>query len=119
MIRESINKEISKPTCKDVVQLLCPYEDEATKAVQLKNNKQSEELFWVHKCLKKESRKNPHNKIWAHKNHGHTNAFNHLASCMCDGDKERACKTHEDNLSLKQTSMQGFFDPLLPVSPKE
>ena len=52
-------------------------------------------------------------------NHGYTNAFNYLVSCVCDGDKEETCKIYENNLQAKQRTIERFFDPIMPIRPKE
>ena len=53
------------------------------------------------------------------KNSGYANGFNHLKSCIANGDRDKFIAIYEQNLKLKQTSVFDFFEPTLPAKEKE
>ena len=118
VIASSNNKDKHRPAYEGVVKLLCLIDGEKKKKV-LKNGNKSEEMHWFWNFPKKDLCKIEDKCTWMRKNHGCTNAFNHLVIGVWDGDKEETCKIYENNLQAKQRAIEGFFEPIFPISTKD
>ena len=106
------------PALKDIVNLLCAFIGKEMKVAKTKDRKQSNEVYFICKCLKKENCTNNKegSKIFIPKKRGFTNCLSHLKTYLSHGDINHLHTTCSDNLRLQQSYIGDLFEPILSKS---
>ena len=119
MLSYANQKFTSKPKLsqQDVVKLFCKCDSLRKVAVKKINGVVKEKEHLIHKCPKGDEHKKD-GEMRLQKNYGYANGYNHLKSCLCDGDGVELMKLHHKNLEEKTMHIGGFFKPILPISHK-
>ena len=110
---KTIGTMVSKkpPSYKTVVQLLTTPIREEEKCVTNRQGLSMMKMHLVYRCPN-EMCKEKNREIWFQKSMGFVNPFNHLKSCIADGNVEQLYLVYEQNLDAKRTQVSGsFFQP--------
>ena len=109
MIGTMVSKK--PPSYKTVVQLLTTPIREEEKCVTNRQGLSMMKMHLVYQCPN-EMCKEKNREIWFQKSMGFVNPFNHLKSCIADGNVEQLYLVYEQNLDAKRTQVSGsFFQP--------
>ena len=97
-------------TKEDIVKLLCDYVGEES----LPNGKTN----IIYTCPSNKC-KNELNQVRFLKGSGYTNPYNHLKTCLCNGNVDALIDLYNTNFVRKEKCLNPFFRPVLSVTDKE